>query len=142
MLRKELRQRLAKEYRYAITKMQESPQPAKKLFYFSVFFSEAQRTLNWQWDKDLSLIYAVTHFTHTQINAGMQTSTITQALPIDWDTVYEKLILFASDLTAYFEKTEKGSGENLYQILVHFAEIAYAVTGNGSYLYEKGFIEL
>ncbi len=142
MLRVELRQRLAKEYRYAVTKMKESPQLPKKLFYFSVFFSEAQRTLNWQWDRDLSLIYAVTQFAHTQINAGMQTQALTQALPIDWNAVYDKLILVASDLTTYFEKTEKDSGDELFQILGHFAEIAYTATGNGSYLYEKGLIKL
>ena len=142
MLREELRQRLAKEYSHAVTKMQESPQPARKLFYFSVFFSEAQRTLNWQWDRDLSLIYAVTQFAHTQINTAMQTSALTQALPIDWDAVYDKLTLFASNLAAYFEKTENNSGEELCQILGYFAEITYAVTGNGSYLYEKGNIIL
>ena len=141
MLREENRQRLAKEYRYAVTKMQESSQQTRKLFYFSVFFSEAQRTLNWQWDRDLSLIYAVTYFAHTQFNAAMQTFALTQALPIDWAAVYDKLTVFASDLTAYFEKTEKDSGEELHQILGHFAEIAYSITGNGSYLYEKGLIK-
>ncbi len=142
LLRKELRQRLAEEYRHAVIKIQESPQPARKLFYFSVFFSEAQRTLNWQWDRDLSLIYAVTQFAHTQINTAIQTFALTQALPIDWDAVYDKLTLFASDLATYFEKTENDSGEELCQILGHFAGIAYAVTGNGSYLYEKGNIKL
>ena len=36
-MRKELKQRLAKEFRYAATRMQQESHPAKKLFYFSVF---------------------------------------------------------------------------------------------------------
>lgn len=141
MLREELRQRLAKEGRYAVTKMQEETQPAKKLFYFSVFFGEAQRILNWEWNRDLALIHMVTQHVHTQINTTMQMPTLMQMAP--WAIVYDKLTQVASDLAAYFEKTENdGSGEELCQILGRFAEIAYVVSGNGSYLYEKGSFKL
>jgi hypothetical protein len=71
-MRKELQLRLVKEYRYAVNKMQESQQPAQKLFYFSVFFGEAQRVLNFEWDRDLALIYTVTQHVHTQFNTTMQ----------------------------------------------------------------------
>ena len=136
---KEFRQRLAKEYRYAATKMQESPQPAKKLYYFSVLFGEAQRVINWEWSTDLALIHMVTMQVHAQINAILQVPGLGQPLPIDWTTVYDKLTQIASDLATYFEKEEnEGSKEELYLILGHFAEIAYAVSGNGSYLHEKG----
>jgi len=139
----ELRQRLSKEYRYAATKMQESPQPARKLFYFSVLFGEAQRALNWQWDRDLALIYTVTQHAHTQINTTIQMPGLGQVLPIDWTTVYDKLTQVASDLAAYFEKAEnEGSKEELCQILGRFAEIAYVVSGNGSFLHEKGLVKL
>ena len=142
-MREESRQRLAKEYRYAATKMQESQQPAKKLFYFSVFFGEAQRVLNWEWNTDLALIQLVTQQVHTQINTTMQVPGLGQTLPIDWTTVFDKLTQVASDLAAYYEKTEnEDSREGLCQILGHFAEIAYVVSGNGSYLYEKGFFKL
>ncbi len=141
-MRKDFRQRLAKEYRYAVTKMQETQPPAKKMFYFSVFFGEAQRVLNWEWNRDLALIYTVTHHVHTQINTTMQMPGLGQLLPIDLSIVYDKLTQAASDLAAYLEKTEnEDSGEELCQILGRFAEIAYAVNGNGSYLYEKGLIK-
>ncbi len=139
-MREEFRRRLAKEYRYAVTKMQET-QPAQKLFYFSVIFGEAQRVLNWEWNTDLALIYTVTQHVYTQINTVMQASALTQVLPIDWTAVYDKLTLVASDLAAYFEKTDNEGSEELCQILGRFAEIAYAVSGNGSYLYEKGLIK-
>ncbi|MBF8264660.1 MAG: hypothetical protein HW384_524 [Dehalococcoidia bacterium] len=140
-MRKELRQRLATEYRYAVTKMQKSPEAPKKLFYFSVFFGEAQRVLNWQWDRDLALIYTITQHIHTQVNATMQIPAL-GVFPIDWATFYEKLTQGASDLAAYYEKSENDDNrEEMYQLLGRLAEIAYAISGNGSYLYEKGSIK-
>ena len=142
MLREELRQRLAKEYRYAVTKMQEVTQPAKKLYYFSVFFGEAQRVLNWEWDRDLALIYTVTQHVHTQVNTTMQTPAL-GLFPIDWTTINEKLTQVASDLAAYYEKTENADNrEEMYRVLGRLAEIAYVVSGNGSYLHEKGLFKL
>ena len=140
-MHEEFRQRLVKEYRYAVTKMREATHPAQKLFYFSVFFGEAQRVLNWEWNTDLSLIHMVTQHVHAQINTSMQTPGLVQLLPIA--TVYEKLTQVASDLTAYLEKTENDdSRKELCEILGRFAEISYAVSGNGSYLLEKGSFKL
>ncbi len=141
-MRKEFRQRLAKEYRYAVTKMQEVKLPAKKLYYFSVIFGEAQRVLNWEWDRDLALIYAVTQHVHTQINTAIQIPGL-GILPMDWTIVYEKLTQLASDLVDYYEKAENDDNrEEMYQVLGRLAEIAYAISGNGSYLYEKGTLRL
>lgn len=142
-MHEEFRQRLVKEFRYAATQMQEVTQPAKKLYYFSAFFGEAKRVLNWEWSTDLVLIHMVTQHVHTQINTTIQAPGLGQVLPIDWTTILDKLTQSAADLAAYFEKADnEGSKEELYQILGHFAEIAYAVSGNGSYLYEKGAFKL
>ena len=142
MLREELQQRLAKDYSYAVTKMQGETQYTKKLFYFSVLFSEAQRVLNWEWNRDLALIYTVTQYAHTQISATMQVPRLGQTLPIDLTTIFDKLTQAASDLAAYLEKTEnEDSREELCLILGRIAEIVYIANGNGSYLYEKGFIK-
>jgi hypothetical protein len=140
-MRKEYRQRLAKEYRYAVTKMQEA-QPARKLFYFSVFFGEAQRVLNLEWNRDLVLIYTVTQHAYTQINTTIQAPGLGQVLPIDWIMVYEKLTQAADGLATYYEMAENdASKEGMYKTLGRLAEIAYMVSGNGSYLYEKGLIK-
>ena len=143
MLHEEFRQRLSKEYGYAVTKMQEVVQPAKKLFYFSVCFGDAQRVLNWEWNADLALIYMVTQQVYMQINATMQVPGLGQTLPLDLTVIFDKLTQVTSDLATYFEKAESdGSKGELCQILGCFAEIAYAVSGNGSYLYEKGLFKL
>jgi hypothetical protein len=137
-MREEFRKRLAEEYRYAVTKMQEAKDPAKKLFYFSVLFGNAQRILNWEWNRDLVLIHAVTYHVHTQVNTTMQTPG-GQIFPIDWANIFKKLTQVTNDLATYFEKAEnKDNQEELCEILGCFAEISYAVSGNGSYLHEKG----
>ncbi len=143
-MREEYRQRLISEYRYAVTKMQEASLPARKLFYFSVFFGEAQRILNWEWDTDLALIYTITRYVHVQLN-GSWGEFIKQPelLPIDWNVVIDKLTQAASDLTTYLDKSSnQDNKEVLCTMLGQFAEIAYSVSGNGSYLYDKGFLKL
>jgi len=135
-MRKGLQRRLTEEYRYAATRMQQEGQPVRKLFYFSVFFGEAQRVLNFEWNRDLALIYTVTFHAYTQINNAMQSAALMQ-LPVDWTIIYDKLTLVASDLAAYVEKAKNDRGEELCQILGRLAEIAYIASGNGVYLYEK-----
>ena len=139
-MREEFRQRLAKEYRYAATKMQELPQPAKKLFYFSVLYGEAQRGLNWEWDRDLALIHMVSQHAYTQVNLLLQPQMLS-VVAIDASTVFTALTQAVFDLATYLEKTEENT-EELHKILGRFAEISYAANGNGSYLYEKGLIKL
>jgi len=135
---KELKEHLISEYRYAATKMHDVPL-GRKLFYFSVFYGEAQRVLNFEWNRDLALIYTVTYHTYTQINNAVHS---TPQLPIDWADVYDKLTLAASDLTTYLEKAKNDGSEELCQVLGRLAEIAFFVSGNGIYLYEKGSLKL
>jgi hypothetical protein len=62
-----------------------------------------------------------------------------QIFPIDWANIFKKLTQVTNDLATYFEKAEnKDNQEELCEILGCFAEISYAVSGNGSYLHEKG----
>jgi hypothetical protein len=141
-MHKELRQRLAKEYGYAVNKMQEVNDPAKKLFYFTVFFSEAQRDLNWEWDRDLVLVLTITQYVHTQFTNAMQIPGM-GVLPIDWVGAFNKLTQVSIELASYYDKEENDKNRaEIYQVLGHMAEIAYVVSGNGSYLSEKGLIKL
>jgi hypothetical protein len=137
MLQEELYQRLLREYRNAANKMKETPIPARKMFYFSVLYSETQRVLNWQWDRELVIIYTIMQHTHAQVNAGIQAHAATQALPLDWQELLDKLTILTEEFTDCFEKQE-----NIYDTLGKFAELSYASSGNGSYLLDKGEIIL
>lgn len=142
-MRKELRERLVGEFRYALGKMQEEQNPTKKLFYFSIFFAEPQRLTALEWDSDLALIGVVTQQVHAQINATMQNPVILQSLPIDWQIVFNKLTEVANDLTIYFENArDKEDQEKLCDILGQITKISFVVSGHGSYLLEKGTFKL
>lgn len=140
MINEELRQRLAKEYRYAVEKMQDSPQPSKKLFYFSIYFGEPQRIINLEWDRSLALISIVSQYVFTSLTALINPPAL-GTHPIDHEVVFMALVHAASDLAVYFENKEDNT-EELHQILGRLTEIGYAATGNGSYLHEKGLIKL
>jgi hypothetical protein len=139
-MRKELRQRLANEYRYAANKMKEAP-PERKMFYFSVLFGEAQRVLNFEWDRDLALLYTVSQQSYNLISAqGPMLGTV---LSVTTSTIFEKLTQITADLATYYEGTEnKVNKEEFYQILGALAEVTYAANGNGSFLVERGILKL
>jgi len=64
-------------------------------------------------------------------------------LPIDWSTIQEQIPVVTADMAAYFTKPEGDTDyEELCQILGRIAELTYMVSGNGSYLYEKGHIKI
>lgn len=142
-MREEYRQRLAKEFRYAATKMEQSTEAAKKLYYFSVIFGETPRIFNWEWNRELALISMVTQQAYTQINSTLQNPVLAGVLPINWSVVLKQLTHIASELASYFEKTEdEANKEELFEILGRLAEISYVTVGNGSYLYDKGLIKI
>lgn len=134
------RQRLASECRYAVTRMQQEDQPARKLYYFSVLFGEAQRVLNLEWNRDLALVEMITRQAYNQVNS--QILLLGATIPINATIIYEQLTRVASDLASYFEKTgDETTREELCQILARLAEVTYVAGGNGAYLYEKGLIK-
>jgi hypothetical protein len=138
-MHEEYRARLATEFKYALSKMQEANEFSKKLYYFSVFFGEAQRVLNFEWDSDLALIYTLTQNAHAQINGALQAPGILQTIPCDLTAINVKLVEVSSKLVSYFEMEEKkATKDKLLEISRGLAEIAYAVNGNGCYLIEKG----
>ncbi|HEY93604.1 MAG TPA: hypothetical protein G4O15_01530 [Dehalococcoidia bacterium] len=139
MYGEELYKRLAKEYRYAATKMQESPTASKKLYYFSIFYGEPQRIINLEWDRDLTLLFVVCQYVFNTLTA-LSNPPALNTHPINHDLVFTALTDLANELALHFEKKESNPIE-LYVIMGRLAEIGYAATGNGSYLYEKGDIK-
>jgi hypothetical protein len=140
LLRKDLQQRLAGEYRFAVDRMKQETVANRKLYYFSVFYGEAARVLNWQWDRDLALVHNLAQLTYNQLNS--QLPMFGQTLPIDASIIFAQLDLVAADLASYYEKMDKNANrEELFNVLGHLAEIGYLAGGNGTYLYEKGVIK-
>ena len=135
-------QRLADEFRFAVDQMQKEDSPFRKLYFFSVFFGEASRALNWSWDKDLVLIHEVCQQAHQKITARLSAiasrSEQGVALP---PSLFERLTQLASELADYISDRDEVD-TRLYDLLAGLAELAYASTGNGYYLYTRGTLKL
>lgn len=140
MVKVELQQRLAEEYRYAANKISESKDPNRILYYFSIFYGEAQRILNFQWDADLALIHMATHYIYNNARALIQ-SPNASIIPFNAKVFFDGLAQIASDIAEYFE-TGKDNINELHDILGRIAKIGYTTTGNGAYLFERGIINL
>ena len=136
----ELHKRLRDELRLAVTKMAETDSPHHKLYYFSVFFGETVRVLNWHWDEDVALIWAVTQSTHHSMLQRIAESNQGERVVILTKSYFDALTRESIALVDWVENN--GSKAALCGIMASLAEIAYATTGNGFYLLEKGHITL
>ena len=137
----DLRTRLATEYRTAVDRMRDSDDPFGQIYYFSVFFGEASRVLNWHWDRDLALINLVTQGTQRAVSQRLQTivSNTERVVQLS-EEFFDAFSQAASDLTDYVE--QDGDPEELRAVLGRMAELSYVTTGNGYYLLDKGQISL
>lgn len=136
-----LRQRLAEEFQASIESMRANPDPAKKLYFFSVFYGEATRILNLAWDADLALIQNVTQAACSTLLgrlSSIQSGDRNVELPGEFFPALEK----AGEEIANYMASAKQPKEVLYGALARIAELTYFSTGNGYYLYLRGKIKL
>jgi len=117
--------------------MSETSNPQEKLYYFSVFFGEATRILNWHWDRDLALIWLVSQQVQQQTAAAISRSEPVIRLSGEF---FEVLTQTSVELADYIER--KGTEEELCILMGRLAELAFVTTGNGYYLLQKGNIKL
>ena len=136
----DLHKRLADEFRIAATRMANTPDPNQKLYYFSVFFGESTRVLNWHWDRELALIWAMTQFTQSQAAGRLNSMRQGEPVAMVSEGFFAALTENAAALADYVEK--QGTEQDLLRILGRFSEQCYATTGTGFYLIEKGLFNL
>ncbi len=133
--------RLRDEFALGASKVSDAGTVEEKNFYFSVFFGEIGRQLNTHWEQELALVWAVTQILSTAIGNRVTQATGTFPLggfPIEY---MEALDQISAEIAGSFEKPEIDS-ERLYAALSRASALAFVMTGNGAYLYEKGFATL
>jgi len=138
-LPKPIQERLHSEFRFVADSMTATPILAKKLYLFSAFFAEVNRTMNQHWDAELALIHLVLVSAHRDMLGR-----ISQPAPLSEDMpqeLPEALTKVAADLAELFESPEQDTAK-LHEVLARVAEVAYIATGNGYYLYLKGAIKV
>lgn len=138
-LPKPIRERLHSEFRFAADSMAGTPGLVRKLYFFSALFGEVNRSMNQHWDVELALTHLVLTGAYRDILGR-----ISQPVPLNEDLpqeLPEALAKVTADLAKLFESPEQDTAK-LHEVLARIAEIAYAATGNGYYLYLKGAIKV
>lgn len=141
-LPKNIQQRLASEFRFAVEGMIAATDGQTQLYYFSAFYGVINRALNEWWSAELGLLHHVLHNTHTALNtrAGEFGTGINRTIRIP-ENLPTELNTAAQNLTVLFEGGEIDN-QAIYALLARFAELAYVATGNGYYLYLQGQIKV
>ncbi len=121
--------------------MRANPEPAKKLYFFSVFYGEATRILNLAWDAELALVHNVTQAASAMLSgrvSSIQSGDRNVELPQEFFPALEK----AGEEIATYVASGKQPKEVLYGALERIAELTFLSTGNGYYLYLRGKIKV
>lgn len=141
-LPKQVHKRLAEEFRYAASKVAEAGDIRGKIYYFSIFYGDAGRQLNIHWDPDLALLWVVTQGACQAVNnRGAQTGDADFPFGGFPDGLPQAINEVSNELAVAFEGEEMDV-PRLYAALARTAELAYAMTGNGAYLCDKGMIRI
>lgn len=138
-------ERLRTEFSQAAEKVASRSDIPGKVYYFSVFHGEAGRQLNLHWDPDLALLFLVVQNTCGSLSSSAQRPRFPTGGEFPPDGIPERvpsaLDEVSRELALAFE-TQDPDLPRLYASLAKCAEIAYATTGNGLYLYLKGHLRL
>jgi hypothetical protein len=122
--------------------MEVSPNPLRKLYFFSILYGEAQRVLNMHWDSSLGLIHMVTSVAYRSID--MRAKAIAQrAEPvISLNEDYWKALTDVCRGLAEYVESDDDNSALLLGLLARMADLSYMTTGNGYYLHMKGEIKV
>ncbi len=140
-LNESVRQRLAQDYQFAADQMRARSDLRSKMYFFSVFYGEANRALNADWNSDIALLHLVVQSAHQAMIARIGSPPLGLSLPGLPKNFAEALTELSGQLASLFQ-TPEVNDEELHRILARLAKLAYATTGNGYYLYLKGALKV
>jgi hypothetical protein len=132
------RKMIVGEIDFVVSKMEQSPTPDQKLYYFSGIYSVIQRVLNFEYDADLVYLHLVLRHTYdafyTRLQAILKGGE--SIIPLE-EIHFTKLSEICKELARSIEKKQETS-EKLKKLAV----LSYSTTGNGHYLRTKGLLNI
>jgi hypothetical protein len=131
---------IAKEIDFALQKMGEASAAEEKLYYFSAVHGVINRVMNFQCDPLLVFAHQVLSTVH---GALMSRITATKGGGEKHLSVSKEMIEKLQETVIDFRTALKENDqEKIYSVLERFANIGYATTGNGFYLFQRGMLRI
>ena len=132
------RELIIKEIKYVVDRMNKSPDPEEKLYFFSGVYTIIQRVLNFEFDSDLIYIHFILRETYTALLGRLQAikkggETL---VPLE-EEHFKKLSSITKELGEKLKLKE-----DINNTLKKFAVLSYSTTGNGYYLQQKGLLKI
>lgn len=128
---------IVKELEFVINKINQSPTPEQKLYYFSAVQGILNRILNLEYTEQLLSAFYITnetlkmfHQRLASVKAGDKSFSLT-----------DEQLLRLSEITVELLETIRND-RNLDGVLKKYLVLLYSTTGNGYYLMEKGLLKI
>jgi hypothetical protein len=111
--------------------------PEDKMYFFSAVYGIANRIMNLEFDEELSFLHYVTNAAHNTINGALAAASQRRSTPTIPPQVFQKLQDAVKELCTLIDE-----GKQTYSVLEKISNLAYSTTGNGYYLYLKGYLKI
>jgi hypothetical protein len=127
-----------REFEFVLLKLKEKIPLDERLYYYSALFGEVYRIMNIECSRDLIFLHHALNTVHTAFQTRLQAITRGAERPIMIDDKMIEVLISLTNALSERIRDDKDSTD----ICIDLLTLAYATTGNGFYLYQKGELEL
>lgn len=128
------------EFRSVAGKMKEMEDLSKKLYWFSAAYGVVFRVFNLEFDATLVFVHMILNAAYSTISGRLAAIREGKDETIDIpEGLFDSLQEVVEELA---ENIEMENEHDIFKNLQRIANLTYATTGNGYYLYQKGVLQL
>lgn len=131
---------IVKEFREIVEKMKGTEDLSEKMYFFSATYGVVSRVFNLEFDPILVFAHMVLNAAHSTINARLlalmgQQDKVIQIPENLFDSLQKAVERLAANI-------ETGNKDEFFKNLQKIANLSFATTGNGYYLFKKGMLKI
>lgn len=133
-----IRDSILEDLDFALSKMEATKDKHELLYFFSAFFGAVHRSFNFEFNEDLVIAHLVLRTTHEALNNRLKAlaSGNEKNVPL-----FEEHFSAVIKLSKEFRE-KIASNKNADNVLKKMAVLGYSATGNGYYLFSKGWLKI
>jgi hypothetical protein len=131
---------IAKEFREVVEKMKETKDLSEKMYFFSATYGVVSRVFNLDFDPVLVFVHLILNAAYDTINGRLMALKGRQDEVVQIpENLFDSLQKAVERLA---ENIETGNKNELFKNLQKIANLSFATTGNGYYLFKKGMLKI